>query len=53
MHVYFISEDGEPWVIGKLLALQADGSRVFVFPQLLRIQRALQAFLKHRRCRAG
>jgi hypothetical protein len=56
MHVYFITDDEESWVdsvevkvIGKPLALQADGSRLLLLPQLRRIQRAVRAFIQHRR----
>ncbi len=37
------------WKIGTTLAHHPDGSRVFVKPQLRRIQRAVRAFIQHRR----
>jgi hypothetical protein len=49
----FVDHQGQSWTysckMGTTLAHRPDGSRVFLKPQLRRIQRAVRAFLKHRR----
>jgi hypothetical protein len=53
IYVKFVDERGKLWMfhgfIGTTSAQRADGRRVFVKPQLLRIQRAVRRFIQHRR----
>jgi hypothetical protein len=49
----FMDQQGKSWIyackMGTTVAHRPDGGRVFLLPQLRRIQRAVQAFLQHRR----
>jgi hypothetical protein len=53
IQVNLVDEHGKLWMfhgfIGCTSVLRADGIRVFLKPQLLRIQRAIRRFIQHRR----
>ncbi len=53
LRAHFMDQQGKSWIykckMGTTVAHIPDGGRVFLLPQLQRIQRAVRAFLKHRR----
>jgi hypothetical protein len=53
LRAHFMDQQGKGWIykckMGTTVAHRPDGGRVFLLPQLRRIQRAVRAFLKHRR----